>query len=294
MLGFVSRFGAAKGMVVVPNFVGLSNATANSQLTSAGLVINPLSGEIPTSNSAQNGIILNQLPAAGTLVNYETLITINRGKFIEDTVTVSPCQAYTTPTNDPDYCSGTVYVYGSTRTKNRKTVTTTNNVTGAVSTSYEYSCADTIVDRGSAYIDGQCGHVVPPSSCTPTQTITETVCTAAYSIGSSGTFTRTTSGTDSGCNPYSSSVSVKCWQAVCGSYGSWSISPTNSKLERRTRTCQRTDGTTYPDTQTRCRITYSTTYGTCRNSKKLETTVATDLCTGVKTTTSTYIPCNIL
>jgi hypothetical protein len=294
MLGFVSRFGAAKGMVAVPNFVGLSNATANSQLTSAGLIRNSLSAEIPTNNSGQNEIILNQLPAAGTLVDYETLITINRGKFVADTITVSPCQAYTTPTNDPDYCSGTVYVYGSTRTKNRKTVTTTNNVTGVVSTSYEYSCADTVLDRGSAYVDGQCGHVVPPATCTYTNTITETACNAAYSVGSSGTFTRTSSGTNTDCNPYSSSESVRCWQAVCGSYGSWTINPINSKQERRTRTCQRTDGTTYPDTQTRCRITYSTTYGTCRNLRKLETTVATDLCTGIKTTTTASIPCNIL
>ena len=294
MLGFVSRFGSSKGMVVVPNFSGVTTATAQSQIVSAGLKVSSISGIRNTNVLAENGVSLSQLPIAGTLVDYETEVVITSGNYVADTVTVGPCQAYTTPTNDPDYCSGTVYVYGSTRTKNRKTVTTTNNVTGVVSTSYEYSCADTVVDRGSAYVDGQCGHVTPPATCTYTNTITETACNAAYSVGSSGTFTRTSSGTNTDCNPYSSSVSVKCWQAVCGSYGSWTINPTNSKQERRTRTCQRTDGTTYPDTQTRCRITYSTTYGTCRNLRKLETTVATDLCTGIKTTTTASIPCNIL
>ena len=281
-------------MVRVPNFAGLSSTNANNQLASAGLKLNPLSAEIPTNNSVQGGIVLNQLPAAGSLVDYETPITINLGKFVADTVTISGCQAYTVPTNDPDYCSGTLYVYGSTRTKNRKTVTTTNNVTGVSTISYEYSCADTVVDRGSAYLNGQCGHVVAPVTCTATSSTTETSCNAAYTIGSSGTFTRTTSGTDSACNPYSSSVSIKCWQYVCNSWSAWSTLPSDTRYERRGRLCQYTDGSQKVEEARRCRITYSTTYGTCRNGKKSVTTVARDLCTGVSTTTTGSMPCNAI
>ena len=296
MLGFVSRFGSAKGMVVVPNFFGVTTATAQSQIVSAGLKVSLISGIRNTNVLAENGVSLSQLPVAGTLVDYETEVVITSGNYVADSVTVGPCQGYTIPTNDSDFCSGTLYVYGATRTKNRKTVTTTNNVTGTSTITYDYSCEDTVVPRGSEYINGQCGYSTPVASCTPTQTITETTCNAAYSIGSSGTFTRTTSGTDSACNPYSSSVSVTCYQAVCGSYGSWTTISTDTKRERRTRTCQRTDGTTYLDSETRCRTTYSTTYGTCNNrtGKKSFTTTATNLCTGAKTSTTGTMPCNAI
>jgi len=294
MLGFVSRFGSAKGMVRVPNFAGLSSTNANNQLASAGLKLNPLSAEIPTNNSVQGGIVLNQLPAAGSLVDYETPITINLGKFVADTVTISGCQAYTVPTNDPDYCSGTLYVYGSTRTKNRKTVTTTNNVTGVSTISYEYSCADTVVDRGSAYLNGQCGHVVAPVTCTATSSTTETSCNAAYTIGSSGTFTRTTSGTDSACNPYSSSVSIKCWQYVCNAWSAWDTLPSDTNKERRGRLCQYTDGSTKVEEQQRCKTTYVITYGGCgSNGKKIQTTKKY-VCGKWESTTTSSVPCNAI
>ena len=281
-------------MVRVPNFAGLSSTNANNQLASAGLKLNPLSAEIPTNNSVQGGIVLNQLPAAGSLVDYETPITINLGKFVADTVTISGCQAYTVPTNDPDYCSGTLYVYGSTRTKNRKTVTTTNNVTGVSTISYEYSCADTVVDRGSAYLNGQCGHVVAPVTCTATSSTTETSCNAAYTIGSSGTFTRTTSGTDSACNPYSSSVSIKCWQYVCNAWSAWDTLPSDTNKERRGRLCQYTDGSTKVEEQQRCKTTYVITYGGCgSNGKKIQTTKKY-VCGKWESTTTSSVPCNAI
>jgi hypothetical protein len=294
MLGFISRLGSSKGMVLVPNFAGLNSSAANNQLSSVGLVLNPLSGEIATNNSAQGGIGLTQFPAAGTLVDYETPIIINFGKFVADTVTVSPCQGYTIPTNDSDFCSGTLYVYGATRTKNRKTVTTTNNVTGTSTITYDYSCADTVVDRGSAYLDGQCGHVVAPVTCTATASTTETTCNAAYTIGSSGTFTRTTSGTDSACNPYSSSVSIKCWQYVCNAWSAWDTLPSDTNKERRGRLCQYTDGSTKVEEQQRCKTTYVITYGGCgSNGKKIQTTKKY-VCGKWQSTTTSSVPCNAI
>jgi hypothetical protein len=294
MLGFVSRFGSAKGMVRVPNFAGLSNSAANSQLASAGLILNPLSAEIPTNNSGQGGIVLNQLPAAGSFVDYETPITINIGKFVPDTVTVSPfCEPYTVPTNDPDYCSGTLYVYGSTRTKNRKTVTTRNNVTGVSTISYEYSCADTVVGRGSAYINGICGHVTPPVTCTPTATTTDSACNAPFIRTVSGTFTRTTSGRDANCNPYSNSVRITCFQPMCDPYGPWSTVPTDPNREQRGQNCQTSTGAFYQNREVRCKTTYTTTLGTCRNGRRSVTT-RTFVCGVLQSTSTGSQPCNAL
>jgi hypothetical protein len=290
MLGFISRLGSSKGMVLVPNFAGLNSATANSQLASAGLVLNPLSGEVATNNSAQGGIGLTQFPAAGTLVDYETAIIVNFGKFVADTVTVSPCQGYTTPVNDSDYCSGTLYVYGPTRTKNRKTVTTTNNVAGTSTITYDYSCADTVVPRGSEYINGQCGHVVAPVSCTPTATTTFSTCTARFLVYATGTQTRTTSGIDSACNPYSNSVSYTCWQATCADWTGWVDHLTDPTKQRRIQLCQRTNGTTYFNEQERCKTTYTYAYGTCRNGRISKTT-RVFVCGVYQSQSTAQVPC---
>jgi hypothetical protein len=293
MLGFISRFGAAKGMVVVPNFSGVTTATAQSQIVSAGLKVSSISGIRNTNVLAENGVSLSQLPIAGTLVDYETEVVITSGNYVEDTVTVSPCQGYTTPVNDPDYCSGTLYVYGPTRTKNRKTVTTTNNVTVTSTTTYDYSCADTVVPRGSEYINGQCGHVVAPVTCTPTANVTYSTCTAAFIRGSSGRQTKTTSGIDSACNPYSNSVSYTCFQPMCDPYGPWSTLPTDSNKEQRGQNCQTADGTFYQNRQVRCKTTYVTTYGGCGSKGTKVRTIKTYVCGIFQSTSSSSIPCNL-
>lgn len=282
-------------MVRVPNFAGLNSATANSQLASAGLALDPLSREIATNISSQNGISLGQFPAAGTLVDYETPIIINFGKFVADTVTVSGCQGYTTPVNDPDYCSGTLYVYGPTRTKNRKTVTTTNNVTGAVSISYDYSCADTVVDRGSAYLDGNCGYVTPPVTCTYSINYGSwSACNAAFQVYSSGTQSRTVSGTNTDCSSFSYTETTTCWQAVCGAWTDWGAHPTDSFKQRRARLCQKTDGTRYTETEDRCKTSSTTTYSTCINKKRTATTKNYSCGKLVSTTYEYNLPCTAL
>jgi hypothetical protein len=295
MLGFVSRFGSAKGMVAVPNFSGLNSATANSQLASAGLILNPLSGEIATNNSAQGGISLNQSPAAGTLVDYETPIVINFGRFVADTITISGCQAYGTPANDPDYCSGTLYVYGGTRTKFRRTITTTNNVTGQVSTAFDYSCSDTLSDRGSAYINGLCGYVTPPVTCTATTNYgAYSACNAPSRIDSSGTQSRTVSGTNTNCSTFSYTESVTCCQNVCNPWSAWDTLPSDDRYERRGRLCQYTDCSKRVEEQRRCKIVVvSVTYGGCgSNKRRVETTKTKNLCTNVVTTTTASVLCN--
>lgn len=280
-------------MVAVPNLLNIATATANSQVTSAGLRVSSLSGTRNTNVISEGGVSVSQTPAAGTLVDYETDIVITSGNYIADTVTVADCANYGTTTNDPDYCSGNVYVYGSARTKRRKTVTTTNNVAGTTTTSFDYSCTDDVVSRGSAYINGQCGYVAPPTTCTYSISYGPySACNARYQIYISGTQTRTVSGTNTNCQPFSYPQSITCYQAVCNDYGPWSY--LDIYRERRVQLCQRTDGTTYFNEQIRCKTSTSTTYSTCVKKKRTQTTKYY-ACGKLIDTVYTYnLPCNAL
>jgi hypothetical protein len=293
MLGFVSRFGSSKGMVAVPNLLGVATATANSRVTSAGLRISQLSGTRNTNVISEGGVSLSQTPAAGTLVDYETEVVITSGNYIADTVTVSPnCENYGTTVNDPDYCSGTLYVYGSARTKRRKTITTTNNVTGTTTITYDNTCTDDVVSRGSAYLNGQCGYVAPPTTCTAvTNYGAYGACSAPFTYNVSGTKTRTVSGTSANCQPFSNSESATCCQEVCLAWSAWDTLPSDTNKERRGRMCQRTDCSKDQEQQVRCKTTTSISYGVCRSGRRSVTTTVKDLCTGKSTSTSTTAPC---
>jgi hypothetical protein len=282
-------------MVVVPNFSGLTTATAESQIVSAGLKVSAAGGIRNTNVLAENGVSLSQLPVAGTLVDYETEVVITFGNYVADTVTVSNCQNYGTTTNDPDYCSGITYVYGSARTKRRKTITTTNNITGITTTAFDNTCADSVVSRGSAIISGQCGYVAPPTTCTAvTNYGAYSACNAAYAYLSSGTKARTISGTNTNCSTFSYTDYASCCQeAYQYPWSVWTPLETDNRYESRTTMFQNTSCTRYRVYQSRCRIVTTITYGGCgSNKRKIQTTKVKDLCTNITTTTTASIPCN--
>jgi hypothetical protein len=293
MLGFVSRFGSSKGMVVVPNFSGVTTATAQSQIVSAGLKVSAAGGIRNTNVLAEDGVSLSQLPVAGTLVDYETEVVITSGNYVADTVTVGPCQNYGTTTNDPDYCSGNVYVYGSARTKRRKTVTTTNNVTGTTTTTYDNSCTDDVVSRGSAYINGQCGYSPPPVTCTATTNYgAYGACNAAYAYLSSGTKTRTISGTNSNCTTFSYPDYASCCQeAYQEPWSLWTVLETDNRYESRTTMFQNTSCTRYRVYQSRCRTTYTYTYGACGSNKRRILTTKVYVCGVYQSQSTASVPC---
>jgi Uncharacterized protein conserved in bacteria len=121
MLGFVARYGSSKGMVLVPNLLSLSNTSAINQALSTGLVVSTLSRETPTNISTQNGIVLSQSPNPGTLVEYETPIVINYGKFIQDSIKIEDCASYSgSTTSTGNWCVGTQTFFSVTTTKRRK------------------------------------------------------------------------------------------------------------------------------------------------------------------------------
>ena len=296
MLGFVSRFGSSKGMVAVPNLLGVATATANTQVTSAGLLVSPLSGPRNTNVISENGVSVAQTPAAGTLVDYETEVVITVGNYIADTVNVGPCQNYGTTTNDPDYCSGNLYVYGSARTKRRKTVTTTNNVTGITTTTFDNTCTDDVVSRGSDYINGQCGYVAPPTTCTYTISYgAYSACNAPATYNTSGTKTRTVSGTNTNCQPFSYPESATCCQEVHREpWSAWTPLQTDTRYESRTTMFQNSSCTRYPVYQSRCRTTYVVTYGACGSSKKRIQTTKVYVCGVYQSQSTASVPCAVI
>ena len=295
MLGFVSRYGSSKGMVAVPNFSGVNSTTANAAISAAGLRGSSLSGAIPTNVLLQGGISLSQFPAAGTLVDYETEILINYGQYVADTITISPCETYGEESPATPSCEGKLTVYADKITKRRKTVTVTNNITGVTTTSYDNNCTDRIVSTPSANVDGSCGYVTPPTTCTATTKYgAYTACDAAYALNSSGTKNRNVSGTNTNCSTFSYTQYTACCQAVCGAWSPWSTVPSDTNKEQRARTCQNADCSTYLERDSRCKTNTVTTYGGCGSKKtRIRTTKVYNLCDGSLISSSTAtIPCN--
>lgn len=80
MIGIGGRFAAAKGMVRVPNLIGLSRAAAQSAIEAAGLVY----GGYSDTNVADSGLddkIANQSILSNTLVDYETSVSLTRYRY---------------------------------------------------------------------------------------------------------------------------------------------------------------------------------------------------------------------
>ncbi len=283
-------------MIAVPDFSGVATTTALAQVVSAGLRVSAAGGIRNTNVLAQDGVSLSQIPVAGTLVDYETEVVITSGNYVADTVTVSPCQNYGTTTNKPDYCSGTLYVYGDAVTKRRKTITTTNNITGVTTTTYDNSCTDDVVSRGSAYINGQCGYAPPPTTCTATTNYgAYGACNAETRYLSSGTKARTISGTNSNCTTFSYTDYASCCQeAYQLPWSAWTVLETDNRYESRTTMFQNTSCTRYRVYESRCRTTYVITYGACGSRGTKVKTTKTYVCGVFQSSSSSSIPCTAI
>jgi hypothetical protein len=74
MLGFIGRWAASKGMVSVPNLIGLLNTAAQTAIANSGLAFSSSS----TTNTGDSGLankVASQTPTAGTLANYESSVS---------------------------------------------------------------------------------------------------------------------------------------------------------------------------------------------------------------------------
>jgi len=74
MLGFIGRWAASKGMVSVPNLIGLLNTAAQTAIANSGLAFSSSS----TTNTGDSGLankVASQTPTSGTLANYESSVS---------------------------------------------------------------------------------------------------------------------------------------------------------------------------------------------------------------------------
>ena len=74
MLGFIGRWAASKGMVAVPNLIGLLNTAAQTAIANSGLTFSSSS----TTNTEDSGLankVASQTPTSGTLADYESSVS---------------------------------------------------------------------------------------------------------------------------------------------------------------------------------------------------------------------------
>lgn len=83
-LGFYS----AKGMTVVPSVVGLSQATAQTNLSNANLTFSTTT--LNTNIEGQDGTVATQSINSGTLVDYETLVSIGIYSYVAQQQVAKP------------------------------------------------------------------------------------------------------------------------------------------------------------------------------------------------------------
>jgi len=74
MLGFIGRWAASKGMVAVPNLIGLLNTAAQTAITNSGLIYGS-SSTTTTGDSALADKVASQTPTSGTLADYESSVS---------------------------------------------------------------------------------------------------------------------------------------------------------------------------------------------------------------------------
>lgn len=176
MLGFTAIYGAAKGMVAVPNLSNKTPTQAIADLTAAGLKAGASSSST-TSNSSSGNLVFSQSVSPGTLVDYET--SINYGYYVyvappppeqpAPVKTLGPLEANgTTPSTIPTSCAGaapSAYCIGP-YTQNWKQKVYWDGQWD--NTTYEYP-AGTYYPETCSYVDGLCGYPPPAVTCVTSQ-----------------------------------------------------------------------------------------------------------------------------
>jgi hypothetical protein len=267
MLGFVSRFGSAKGMVRVPNLAGLSAERATGQtfppaiqaLIDSGLNFSVSTAE-DTTVFANDKKVKSQNPAANTLVDYESGVSFIYNSYIIITSYGNP-EIYNTVTTYS--CSGTTRI-PTTTTYRRRAVY--NN---QVFVSWEELASSSVTGQ-SQQQSVECGYVVPP--CTrPTETCgTPTAWSGCRNIGAGGgsrEATQTCIRTD--CTSYTKTIYKCCMSPQCTAWSAWT--GTASTGGSRTRTCYDADCNATIEKETRCASPNCGSWvdtSTCKNARK--------------------------
>jgi hypothetical protein len=173
VLGIGGKFAGAKGMVAVPNLSGLSRSAAQTAITNAGLTFFENTTPVDTTNSSLDNKVSGQSLIAGTLVDYETVVSYSYNRYVapppSGPTLVLPVLRITNTVYGLDYqCSGFTRI-----------ITTTEQV--QISYRYNYSDGTFDIVRAAAedgpvtltndksyqYNSAECGYV-PPALCNST------------------------------------------------------------------------------------------------------------------------------
>jgi len=287
MLGIGGKFASSKGMVLVPSLIGLTPSQADQAILSAGLVRgNPTTVE--TSTISLGGRVDQQSVAAGTLIDYESLISYRSLVYvappapapepIPPVITYGSCEVYSQNTN-PGFCSGTQTCQPSNTNFRRRSV-----FADGVFSGYDYSCSSTSTGGGCSFVDGSCGYSAPVvCNGTPGSNTYTSSC-------SGGQYFITTRSWDACGKEIRVTNFFSCCTAGLVSCTSWSGSAGG---QSRVCTYRRSDCSTYTVTETRCAATTSTSCGSCvrigglvGSYKSCTTTTTTTSCTTSRTTSS--------
>lgn len=237
MLGFTTRYGASKGMVAVPSLVGLTSEAAEALISERGL---RLQSKASRNSSSQNNRVSSQTITAGTLVDYETDISFVFDVLVADQISFGNCEP------DPDqfydsgnWCTGT-YTNFSQRTTVLRRLRTVISVDNPTTSQWVYDCGSTTTPPSGGYVNGSCGHVDKPVSCTPDYRVH-----IGWGACSGGVQKRTMYRITSGCIESYPTESRCCQTSTTTTYGPW-INDTHSRVR------------TVTTTDTLCRVTTTT------------------------------------
>jgi hypothetical protein len=280
MLGFVAKFGSSKGMVKVPNIIGLSAERASSQILSPAIEALANSGLNFSSSTAEDTTVFandkkvkSQNPPVDTLVDYESGISFTYNSYITITRYGNPEDYRSVSSYD---CSGTTKI-PKTTIYSRKAV-------------YNNDFFVSWEELGSRSVTGEaqtqstdCNWVAPPCS-RPKETCGDpTPWSGCRNIGAgvgSREATQTCIRTD--CTSYTKTTYKCCMSPQCTAWSSWT--GTASLGGSRTRTCYDADCNATEEKETRCASPNCGSWrnvGTCKNARQSRerTCVKTDCTT---------------
>ena len=290
MLGFVAKFGSSKGMVKVPNLVGLLAERASDQTFSPAIKALIDSGLNFSSSAAEDTTVFandkkvkSQNPPFDTLVDYESGISFTYNSYITITGYGDPEDYRSVPSYD---CSGTTKI-PKTTIYSRRAV-------------YNNDAFISWEELGSRSVTGQpqtqstdCDWVAPPCS-RPKETCGDpSPWSGCRNIGAGGgarESTQTCIRTD--CTSYTKTSYKCCMSPQCTEWSSWT--GTASLGGSRTRTCYDADCKATVEKETRCASPNCGSWrnvGTCKNGNQSRerTCVRTDCSTYTQSGTVTCL-----
>jgi len=279
MLGFVAKFGSSKGMVRVPNIIGLSTEIPDGQIFSPAIAALVNSGLSFSSSTAEDTAVFandkkvkSQNPPENTLVDYDSGVSFIYNSYITITSYGEP-EKYKTVTTYS--CSGTTKI-PTTTTYNRRAV-----YSNLAFVSWEELASSSVTGQ-SEQQSVDCGYVVPPCS-RPKETCGDpSPWSGCRNIGAGGgarESTQTCIRTD--CTSYTKTSYKCCMSPQCTEWSTWSG---GAGAQSRTRTCYDADCNATTETQTRCAAQCGSwkNVGGCKNGNQSRTR------TCVKTDCTTY------